>query len=35
MHEEFLDENFSSFENLRKANLEQAARPPHTPQVHY
>ncbi|KAL9327388.1 hypothetical protein ACSQ67_008033 [Phaseolus vulgaris] len=32
MHEEFLDENFSSFENLRKANLEQAARPPHTPQ---
>ncbi|ESW28467.1 hypothetical protein PHAVU_003G288900 [Phaseolus vulgaris] len=33
MHEEFLDENFSSFENLRKANLEQAARPPHTPQI--
>jgi len=27
MHEEFLDGNFSSFEELRKANLEQAARP--------
>ncbi|KAK7386727.1 hypothetical protein VNO78_27062 [Psophocarpus tetragonolobus] len=27
MHEEFLEGNFSSFENLRKANLEEAARP--------
>ncbi|KAK7412915.1 hypothetical protein VNO78_04674 [Psophocarpus tetragonolobus] len=27
MHEEFLEGNFNSFENLRKANLEQAARP--------
>ncbi|BAT84924.1 uncharacterized protein HKW66_Vig0046010 [Vigna angularis] len=32
MHEEFLDGNFSSFENLRKANLEQATRP-HTAQI--
>ncbi|XP_020214866.1 pre-rRNA-processing protein TSR2 homolog [Cajanus cajan] len=27
MHEEFLEGNFSSFEDLRKANLEQAAHP--------
>ncbi|XP_014491034.1 uncharacterized protein LOC106753694 [Vigna radiata var. radiata] len=32
MHEEFLDGNFSSFENLRKANLEQATHP-HTAQI--
>ncbi|CAJ1940251.1 unnamed protein product [Sphenostylis stenocarpa] len=32
MHEEFLDGNFSSFENLRKANLEQTARP-HVAQI--
>ncbi|KAG4921441.1 hypothetical protein AAZX31_18G135000 [Glycine max] len=32
MHEEFLEDNFSSFENLRKANLEHAARPP-VPQI--
>jgi len=31
MHEEFLDGNFSSFEDLRKANVEHR---PHTAQVH-
>ncbi|WVZ22651.1 hypothetical protein V8G54_001195 [Vigna mungo] len=30
MHEEFLDGNFSSFENLRKANVEHG---PHTTQI--
>ncbi|XP_020201830.1 pre-rRNA-processing protein TSR2 [Cajanus cajan] len=32
MHEEFLEGNFSSFENLRKENLDQAARP-HVTQI--
>ncbi|RDX78524.1 Pre-rRNA-processing protein TSR2-like protein [Mucuna pruriens] len=32
MHEEFLEGNFSSFENLKNANLEQAARP-HVTQI--
>ena len=34
MHEEFLEGNFSSFEDLRKANLEQATLP-HVTQVNY